>query len=83
MVAKAEAEAKAKLKLFKQMAAALWGPQYRSEAARQLDVHLRTLMRWDAGERPVPDEKIDVMVTLLDERQEKITTLLIECKSMK
>jgi hypothetical protein len=79
----AKAATKAKLKLFKQMAAALWGPQYRSEAARQLDVHLRTLMRWDAGERPVPDEKIDMMVTLLDERQKKITTLLIEFKTSK
>lgn len=31
-----------------------WGPQYCSEAARQLGLGLRSVMRYDAGERPVP-----------------------------
>ncbi len=33
---------------------ALWGAQYRSEMARQLDVHLGMVMRWDAGETAIP-----------------------------
>jgi len=40
--------------MLKQAGEALWGPQYRSEMARQLDVHLRTVMRWDSGETRIP-----------------------------
>jgi hypothetical protein len=40
--------------MLKQADEALWGPQYRSEMARQLDVHLRTVMHWDNGETAIP-----------------------------
>ena len=48
-------------KLFKQCCEALWGPQYRSEGARQLGISLRTMMRYDNGDTavaPVIDERI-------------------------
>ena len=55
--------------LFRSACAALWGPQYRSEAARQLDVSLRTLMRYDAGERDVPAALLVRLAKLLRQRQ--------------
>lgn len=64
-----------KLQLFKKACAALWGEYYRSEAARQLDAGLRTVMRWDAGERPVPEEKMQRLMELLIERQTEIAKL--------
>jgi hypothetical protein len=42
-------------KMLKAAGETLWGPQYRSEMARQLGLHLRTMMRWDAGERQVSE----------------------------
>lgn len=67
-----------RLDLFKQMMAALYGRDYRSEAARQLGVHLRTLMRWDSGERPVPDAKLHILSVLLRHRRRHIDRLLLE-----
>ena len=42
--------------MLKQAGELLFGPQYRSELARQLGVHLRTVMRWDAGGDDDPGE---------------------------
>jgi hypothetical protein len=64
--------------LFKQMMAALYGRDYRSEADRQLGVHLRTLMRWDSGERPAPDAKLHILSVLLRQRRKHIDRLLDE-----
>ena len=67
-----------RLDLFKQMLVALYGRDYRSEAARTLRVHLRTLMRWDAGERPVPDSAVNILSVLLLQRRKHIDQLLNE-----
>ena len=40
-------------KLFRAAAMALWGSQYRSEAARQFGLALRTVMRWDRGQTAI------------------------------
>jgi len=65
-----------RIKLFKTICEALWGPQYRSEAARQLGVSLRTLMRYVADESPIPDDIVGRLRTLLDDRIENLDTLL-------
>jgi hypothetical protein len=55
---------------------ALWGPQYRSEMARQLSVSLRTAMRLDSGERPVPDATLRRLAELLVLRKWEIDKML-------
>ena len=55
---------------------ALWGPQYKSEMARQLDVALRTVMRWDAGETTIPASALERLAQLLKERRSRIDALL-------
>ena len=58
--------------LFKRACEALWGPQYRSEGARQLVVSLRTMMRYDAGESPIPEETMVKLTKPLEERNDEI-----------
>ena len=62
--------------LLKAACMALWGPNYRSELARNLDVHLRTAMRWDRGESGVPQSAWDALFKLLEERQKEIDKVL-------
>ena len=62
--------------LLKAACMALWGPNYRSELARQLDVHLRTAMRWDRGESAIPQTAWDALSKLLAERQREIDKVL-------
>lgn len=64
------------LQKFQKSCAALWGPQYKSEAARQLQAGLRSVMRWDAGERAVPADKLERLQVLLLRRQGEIAKLL-------
>jgi hypothetical protein len=66
---------------FKATCTALWGPQYRSEAARQLKVHLRTVMRWDTGDtKVIPQAVADRLAVLLKARQAQIVMLLGKLK---
>jgi hypothetical protein len=55
---------------------ALWGPHYRSELARACKVHLRTAMRWDRGETPIPQATWDRLAALLKARKEQIDKVL-------
>jgi hypothetical protein len=64
------------LKTMQAAARALWGPHYRSELARALGVHLRTAMRWDRAERPVPDKVFEQLAKLLAERKVEIDKVL-------
>jgi len=41
--------------LFCRVGAALYGPRWQSELARDLGVSDRTVRRWAAGEQPIPD----------------------------
>ena len=59
-------------KTFQAACSALWGPQYRSEAARVLGVHLRTLMRWDKGDTKIPATAAQHLVGLLINRDDEI-----------
>jgi len=61
---------------FKASCEALWGPQYRSEAARQLNIGLRSMMRYDAGERDIPQAIWEQLAELLIERRGKIEKLM-------
>ena len=62
--------------ILKTACTALWGPNYRSELARSLDVHLRTAMRWDRGESAIPQTTWDAISKLLEERQKEIDKVL-------
>jgi hypothetical protein len=63
-------------RLFKAAGTALWGPYYRSELARALGNGLRTVMRWDSGERRVPDEALERLSVLLQLRKVEIEKVL-------
>jgi len=65
-----------RITLFKRACEALWGPQYRSEGARHLNVSLRTMMRYDAGDSPIPEEIVRTLVTMLNDRMDEIDNLL-------
>jgi len=65
-----------KLRLMQAAATALWGPQYRSEMARQLGVHLRTAMRWNRAESPVPDAILARLSKLLMLRRVEIDKVM-------
>ena len=62
--------------VLKEAASSLWGPMYRTHLARACKVHLRTAMRWDRGESPVPQTTWDVLVKLLAKRKEAIDKVL-------
>jgi hypothetical protein len=59
-----------RIALFKRASAALWGARYRSDGARQLGISLRTMMRYDAGESPIPDEIMDKLTEFLNSRSD-------------
>ena len=54
---------------------ALYGPRWQSALADDLNVATRTVQRWVAGERAVPDLCVDLRA-LLRERNIEITGLL-------
>lgn len=55
---------------------ALWGPNYRSELARNLNVHLRTAMRWDRGESAIPQTTWEALADMLITRKKEIDKVL-------
>lgn len=67
--------------LLKAVGQALYGPQYNSEMARQLRVHLRTFMRWQRGERAIPDYLSDKLIELLRKRQQVISRVGLQLLS--
>ena len=54
---------------------ALYGPRWQSALADDLNVATRSVQRWVAGERAVPDLRADLRA-LLRERNIEITDLL-------
>ncbi len=62
--------------LFRAIGTALYGPQWQSEMARQLDVALRTVQRWSAGSSPVPDSIRPELRTLMDEQRTLLVKLI-------
>ena len=58
--------------MFKRACEALWGSRYRSDGARELDISLRTMMRYDAGESPIPGEIMGKLTDLLEKRNDQI-----------
>ena len=67
--------------MLKQVGEALSSPQHKSEMARQLDVHLRTVMRWDKGETAFPEHAGAKIGKLLHQRQREIDRLLAKIAS--
>jgi hypothetical protein len=60
---------------FQAICQSLWGPQYQSEAARQLGISRRSMVRYDQGERPVPDPVAERLNKLADERCKQLAKL--------
>jgi len=66
---------------FKHACAALWGPQYQSEAARQLGIGRSSVVRYDLGDRTVPVQIVERLGELLAERQARIDGLLVKLRN--
>ena len=63
------------LDLFRATGEALLGPLWQSELARQLNVSLRTMQRWAAGEFAIPPGVWADLANMLAERQVEIAEL--------
>jgi hypothetical protein len=63
-------------KLFQASCEMLWGSQYQRAAAVQLGIGLRSVQRYDYGERTVPDKVLKHLASLLRDRQTEIDKLL-------
>ncbi len=55
---------------------ALYGLRWQAALSRDLNVALRTVQRWDAGERGIPDTLSDDLRALLKQRRIDIDDLL-------
>ena len=55
---------------------ALYGPRWQTSLARDLDVAVRTVQRWHAGDRAVPSSLAGELRELLVERRVGIDELL-------
>jgi hypothetical protein len=63
-------------KLFQAACEALWGPRYQTEAARQLGIGRSSVLRYDAGECPVPDNVSDRLIRLVIKRRDHLNDLV-------
>jgi hypothetical protein len=54
----------------------LYGPRWQSELSRDLNVAVRTVQRWDAGERGIPASLGDDLRELLVQRRNDIDELI-------
>lgn len=63
------------LDLFRAIGEALYGPQWQSELARQLDVNLATMRRWATGKFAIPPGIWADLANMLAERQVEIAKL--------
>lgn len=71
-----------RLKLFQRACGALWGSRYRSDGARELDISLRTMMRYDAGETAIPEEIMGKLADLLNFRNDEIEKIATRMSRM-
>lgn len=46
--------------------AALYGPRWQTEIARDLDVSDRTVRRWVSGDSPIKDDKVNDVASLME-----------------
>lgn len=63
------------LDLFRAIGAALYGPQWQSEFARQIGVNDRTMRRWATGAFHLPDGIWDTVLPLVEARQAELAGL--------
>ena len=63
------------LDLFHAIGKALYGPEWQSELARQLDVNLTTMRRWATGKFRIPPGIWASLLPLLDAKQAELTRL--------
>lgn len=60
----------------------LYGPRWQSDMARRLNVNIRTVQRWAAGETSRPHLTLaGEMIEVIDERIEDLTKQLEELKN--
>lgn len=61
--------------LLAEAGAALYGPLWQSALARDLDVAVRTMQRWAAGDVPVPDRLMGELRMLVADRRAALAPL--------
>ncbi len=66
------------VKLLRDAGEALYGPRWQAPLSRDLKVAVRTVQRWDAGDRGIPDTLAAELVELLEIRQVVIDGLVEE-----
>ena len=66
------------VELLRNAGEALYGSRWQAALARDLGVALRTVQRWDAGDRGIPDTLAAELVELLKTRQIVIDGLVEE-----
>lgn len=70
--------------LLTRAASALWGPRWKTQAARVLKVDPRLVRRWAAGHRPIPGWVVDRLGELVHTRLSellKLVPLLTEART--
>ena len=71
-------------KLFTAAAQALYGPDtYQSQVARDLGISLSSCVRYDNGQRAVPDELLDRLYGMLIKRHAEIGKLVGKLGAMR
>lgn len=63
------------LDLFRAIGAALYGPQWQSEFARQIGVNDRTMRRWATGAFRLPPGIWNTVLPLVEARQAELASL--------
>lgn len=65
---------------FQDACVVLWGPQYQAEAARQLGVSRSSVVRYDSGQREVPEELLHKLYGMLIKRRAEIDKLAVRMR---
>jgi hypothetical protein len=63
------------MNVFIQACTALFGPNWQTEAARQLTISLSSVLRYANGERVVPREVYETLSKLIDRRLDELSGL--------
>ena len=67
--------------LLRRAGALLYGPAWQAELARALGIKERTVQRWAAGSRELPEEVWSELTELLFEHRDDLATVLGELAS--
>jgi hypothetical protein len=66
------------IELLTRVGEALYGEQWKSELARELNVGARTMRRWAAAENPIPPGLSGELITVIQTRRAALASLARE-----